>query len=62
MKKLTVCLLVATIATLSYGPAHAEGSIKSGAKKCGNAIAWPFKKIGAGFKSVGSGIKKTFSK
>lgn len=57
-KSLAIALIVAAT---TAGAAYADGGkivdgAKSGAKKVGHAIAWPFKKVGAGMKAVGKKV------
>jgi len=59
MNKIAVCLAL-TIAIGVGAPATAE--VPEGVKKVGNAIAWPFRKLGEGMKSAGSKVKGAFKK
>lgn len=59
MNKSLALALIVVAATA--GAASADGGkivdgAKSGAKKVGHAIAWPFKKIGHGMKAVGKKV------
>jgi hypothetical protein len=59
MKK-SLALAIIVVATTA-GAASADGGkivegAKNGAKKVGHAVAWPFKKAGAGMKAVGKKI------
>jgi|AGTN01.3.fsa_nt_gi hypothetical protein len=59
MKKIAVCLALTTVIGVG-APAMAE--VPEGVKKVGNAIAWPFRKLGEGMKAAGSKMKGAFKK
>jgi hypothetical protein len=55
-KSLAFALLSVLVLSASSGAMAANTSgnpVVTGAKKVGLAIAWPFKKVGAGLKAVG---------
>ncbi len=58
MKKYLPVAVVLGIALTNVGSdASAEdGKVVAGAKKVGNAVTWPFKKVGQGLKAVGKKI------
>lgn len=56
MKKYAALLLVLAMASTTFAPAQAED--ESAVKKVGNAITWPFRKVGQGLKAMGNGAKK----
>lgn len=60
MKKYAALAIVLAVASTAFAPAMAADD--GPAKKLGNAIVWPFKKMGQGLKAVGNGIKKPFKK
>ncbi len=61
-KSLAVGLMIA-ICSFTVSAAQAEDSkIKTAGKKVGNAIVWPFKKMGQGLKAMGNGAKKMVGK
>lgn len=63
MKRVLSVLLVAGIFFACANSASAEDNkVKAGAKKVGNAIVWPFKKMGQGMKAMGEKTKKMFKK
>ncbi len=64
MRKSVLLSLMAAVFVVSIMPSYAATSssssggmgdkMKNGAKSVGHAMAWPFKKMGAGFKAVGN--------
>jgi len=56
MKKYAALILVLAVASTAFAPAQAADD--SPIKKVGNAIVWPFKKMGQGLKAMGNGAKK----
>ncbi|MBP7862524.1 MAG: hypothetical protein KIT34_09600 [Cyanobacteria bacterium TGS_CYA1] len=64
MKRVLSVLLVAGLVSFACAnSASAEDNkVKAGAKKVGNAIVWPFKKMGQGMKAMGEKTKKMFKK
>jgi D-arabinose 5-phosphate isomerase GutQ len=61
-KSLAVGLMIA-ICTFTATAAQAEDNkIQAAGKKVGNAIVWPFKKMGQGLKAMGNGAKKMVGK
>lgn len=60
MKKYAALVVVLAVASTAFAPAQAADD--SPVKKVGNAIVWPFKKMGQGLKAVGNGTKKIFKK
>lgn len=61
MKKYAALAIVVAVATTAFAPA-AMAADDGPMKKVGNAIVWPFKKMGQGLKAVGNGMKKPFKK
>jgi hypothetical protein len=59
MKKSLALALI--VAATTAGAAYADAAkvmdgAKSGAKKVGHAVVWPFKKVGQGMKAVGKKV------
>jgi len=54
-----ILVALTILAVTAQSPAMAEDSA---VKKTGNAIAWPFKKLGQGVKAAGNGVKKVFTR
>ena len=59
MKKSVALLSLLSVLAISASNGSAmaaDNKVVAGAKKVGSAIAWPFKKVGAGLKAVGKKI------
>jgi hypothetical protein len=61
MKKYAALVIVLAVASSAFAPA-ALAADDGPMKKVGNAIVWPFKKMGQGLKAVGNGTKKIFKR
>ncbi len=61
MKKYAALLLVMAVTSATFAPA-ALAADDGPVKKMGNAIVWPFKKMGQGLKAMGNGAKKLVGK
>ena len=58
-KSLAIALLSVSLLSLGTGCMAANSSdnkVVTGAKKMGQAIVWPFKKVGQGMKAVGKKV------
>lgn len=56
-KSLAIAIISTFVLTASTSAADAaDNKVVTGAKKVGNAIVWPFKKIGEGAKAVGKKV------
>ena len=53
---LSVLVLSATSGAMAANSSN-DNKVVAGAKKVGQAIVWPFKKVGAGLKVVGNKMK-----
>jgi len=63
MKTIMSLLSVAVVIASCCNSASAEDSkLKTGVKKVGTAIVWPFKKVGQGLVAMGHGAKKLVGK
>lgn len=60
MKKYAALMLALAVASTTFAPVQAADD--SAVKKVGNAITWPFRKMGQGLKAMGNGAKKMVGK
>ncbi|MDZ4838152.1 MAG: hypothetical protein SGJ27_30585 [Candidatus Melainabacteria bacterium] len=57
MKKYAALMLVIAVASTTFAT-PVQAADDSAVKKVGNAITWPFRKVGQGLKAMGNGAKK----